>query len=52
MGGTTPGLVVLDGVRKQAEHGKEASKQYSFMASSSVPAMVEFLLDDGLQALR
>ena len=41
VGGTTPGLVALCAVRKQAEQAmrkKQASKQHSSLASASAPA--------------
>lgn len=38
MGGATPGLVVLDSIRQQAEKAVEKNiKEYSSMASAPVP---------------
>ena len=44
MGSTRSGLIALGCVRKQAEknHGEEARKQPSIMASASVPALTSF----------
>jgi hypothetical protein len=38
VGGAIPGLVILGSIRKQAEQGKQASKEHPSMASASAPA--------------